>query len=454
VARRPPHRNATWALRFVLPIASLALAPVALAQEASRGDKPTSDTVEGLGGAMQQAFEPRARLIPRFPIVEEWVEKFPPFFRDTAISFQMRSFFWDSIDTDGNHAQAWAIGGEIDYTSGWIKDRLRIGAALYTSQPILAQPTREGSGLLRPDQRGYTVAGKAFAEFQMKDQNLKLYRQGIDLPYINGADSRMTPNTFEAYMVRGKIPNYPKIGTLNYVAGWISKIRRPRKAAGSNSSKGVATITLRASPNDRSYFGLTNHTNVDNLNIFYGEGSYIWNLPQGVGLRLDGQFTLEASIGEQELPGPSFLTGHLGLRLAASWRKAIFTVAGSWTAADAPLQKPWGFFPGYIGLMQRDFDRAGETAVLIGLSYDFSEVGVDGLSGFFNFAAGFDGREIDSSERFAGQQEFDITMDYRRKHGVLKGLWLRTRASYLHVEGAQRDAYQVRVILNFQVNIL
>ena len=55
------------------------------------------------------------------------------------------------------------------------------------------------AGLLREGQEGYTVAGQGYLEMRYGDgHTLKLFRQIVDLPYVNRAFTRMTPNTFES----------------------------------------------------------------------------------------------------------------------------------------------------------------------------------------------------------------------------------------------------------------
>ena len=123
-------------------------------------------------------------------------------------------------------------------------------------------------------------------------------------------------------------------------------------------------------------------------------------------------------------------------------------------------------FPGYLGLLQSDFNRAGENAFLVGLSYDFARVGLSGLSGFFNYAEGFDskisgmdsggdgGIRPDRSANGVDEREFNLTVDYRFQEGWLRGLWLRVRGSLLRSSIDGFDSEQVRVILNYDIPVL
>ncbi len=447
-------------------LSALLFAAPARAQEASRGERPTPDSVDDLGGALQGAFEPEEEELrpPLLPWVRRWMQKLPPFLRDTELVFNARTYYFDSWRPDDTRSQAWAIGGALSYRSGWAFDRIRLGAALYTSQRLVGPRDRDGTGLLRERQKGYTVAGQGFAELKLAENNtIRLYRQEVDLPYVNRADTRMTPNTFEAYLARGAIRDVPGIGELKFVTGWIQKIRKQsnntfrdmaEEAGVRGGDAGLATVTLRARPYEGFYFGLTNHLVPDAFNTLYGEGSWVGDISDEWQLRLEGQFTVQSSIGKEELERDPFDTWQLAGRIAASWKGFIFTAAGSVTGTDAELLKPYGLSPSYLALLLSDFDRAGEGAVLLGMSYDFERIGVRGLSSFFNLAAGFDATEPRSTEEFADQLEFNLTVDYRFHGKWIEGLWVRARYGFNTVEGARRDANEVRIIVNYDIPIL
>jgi len=71
---------------------------------------------------------------------------------------------------------------------------------------LYAPEDRDGTLLLEPGQDGYTVLGEAFADIRIIDGlNLTIGRRGIDTPFINRNDSRMTPNTFEEIVLQGRI---------------------------------------------------------------------------------------------------------------------------------------------------------------------------------------------------------------------------------------------------------
>ena len=108
----------------------------------------------------------------------------------------------------------------------------------------------------------------------------------------------------------------------------------------------------------------------------------------------------------------------------------------------------WGGYPGYLSLIHKDFNRAGEDAWLIGLSYDFSRLGLPGLSAFTNFASG---NTPDSGSRASyDQKEFDLTVDYRFSD-ALEGLWIRARTAHVDQDGDGEDSQDYRLIVNYSV---
>jgi hypothetical protein len=456
-------------VRRTIALAAVLLALAASsagAQEVNRGEAPTPDSVEDLGGAIEQGFEEEEVDDPRFPALNRAIAALPPFLRDTELRFLARTYYWDHWRTDNTEGLAWAIGGAVEYRSGWLFDALRIGAAVYTSQPLVAPEDKGGTGLLRPVQEGYTVAGQGYLEMKYAETNsLKLFRQEVDLPYVNKDDTRMTPNTFEAYLARGRKSGIRWLEDVSYTAGWIRKIRlrdqdrfQPMsEAAGDpDGDDGMASATFAIKPWENATFGVTNHFVNDAYNTFYVEGSHFRNLTDDWGLRLEGQYTWQKSTGSESSSAGSFDAWNAARRAAASWKNVIFTVAGSLTSKEQTVQSPWGLWPGYLGLMLSDFDRPGESAFLLGVSYDLKNVGVPGFSTFINFASGFDAVSVVGTRtaRFSDQREVDITFDYVFAKGTLKGLWLRARGAWRREDGAPRDDYQIRIILNYELSIL
>jgi hypothetical protein len=83
----------------------------------------------------------------------------PPFFRDTKLDVNLRSFYFDRHKFGDAESEAWAIGGATSYRSGWLADRVAAGATFYWSEPVYAPSDKDGTLLLKTGQEDYWVVG-------------------------------------------------------------------------------------------------------------------------------------------------------------------------------------------------------------------------------------------------------------------------------------------------------
>jgi hypothetical protein len=443
-------------LLVVLLVAS-AYAPAAVrAGEFAVEDRPAATSVEGMEGSLERGLAEK----PDRPVgpFRHRLRTLPPFLRDTRLGLRLRTYYFDRANVDGSEEETWAGGGSLSYQSGRWRGFFSVGAELFTSQRFYGPEDRDGLEMLRPRQIGLTVLGKAHVDLYYKEiLSARLYRQDFDLPYLNRHDSRMIPNTFEAYVLRSQIPHF------DFVAGHVTKMKTRgsrdfvsmSEAAGTESSKerGLTLMGARYQPREGISIGAIDYYAWDVMNILYAEAVYRRKLGDEIGLKLSGQLTHQRSIGE-ELLGDSFDTYVWGGRAALSHRDAILFVAFSSTSNDAEIQNPFGSYPGYVSLMRSHFNRAGELAWLVGASWHLKRVGIPGLSAFVNFARGTSALDGRSGDSLPNQQEFDLTVDYQLPEGRLKGFWLRLRYAFLDVDGDADPAHDFRVILNYQIPIL
>jgi hypothetical protein len=143
-----------------------------------------------------------------------------------------------------------------------------------------------------------------------------------------------------------------------------------------------------------------------------------------------------------------------GAKAALRYAGAALILAVSTTSTGADIRSPFGTYPGYVSLIDRNFNRAGEDAWLIGLTYDFGRVGAPGLSAFFNVAQGTGARDPATGEPRSNEREFDLTVDYRvTKKGWVEGLWLRLRGALVQ-DGGRTTEKEIRLILNYEFPLL
>jgi hypothetical protein len=184
------------------------------------------------------------------------------------------------------------------------------------------------------------------------------------------------------------------------------------------------------------------------MNIFYTEANAAWQTGDDFAVRFSGQYTRQKSSGE-ELIG-RFDTDVYGVQIGMSYRNTVLTLAHTKTANNSDIRSPYGGYPGYASVIIQDFNRAGEDAWLIGLSWNAAQLGLDGLTVFANYVTG--DTPNSGSAASPDQQEFDLTADYYFRGSIADGLWLRARAAFLNQEGPGAiDQQDYRLILNYSL---
>ena len=144
--------------------------------EASFEDAPAGSSVDQLDGSLARAVDVRARERTLFPRLKAALQNLPPFIADTELLFRARTYYLPLVETDGTRANAWTLGGKLRYRSGWWRERLQIGAGLYTSYKLVADDPLALTQLLRENEQGFTVFGEAFLRTVPKD-TLETMRQ-------------------------------------------------------------------------------------------------------------------------------------------------------------------------------------------------------------------------------------------------------------------------------------
>ena len=419
-------------------------------------ERPAPGSVKEERDPISTAFEKEEKRPSFFPKLKQRLDTLRPFWRDTQLSLKVRSYYFNRDNEGAGINKAWALGGALKYESGWWKNRFQLGLVGYTSQKLYGPEDSDGTQLLKPDQESFSVLGQAYVATRILDDiHLRLFRQTFNLPYVNKQDSRMVPNTFEAFLLRGK-----SVHNTDFIVGHVTKMKKRNaskfeymsEAAGFNkTNEGLTLAGARYSFREGINIGAVTEYGWDLWNTVYAEGNATLELSDRLGLKVSAQYTDQRSTGD-ELDG-DFSTYAFGGKIAVSYLGAILTLAVTSTDNERGTQSPFGGHPGFTSLMIKDFNRAGENAFLVGLSSDFSSLELTGLSAFINYARG--NTRNSGMNASPDQEEFDITVDYHFSRSPLKGLWLRFRAGFLDQEGpGSQDVEDFRIILNYEIPIL
>lgn len=377
-----------------------------------------------------------------------------PFLRDASLDFRLRVYDFRRDNGLETIADSLAVGTELTFTSGEWRERLSTVVTWHTSFGIDTTVGSGGSGLLGEGESDLSVISRAYLRYKFGELlSARLYRQDFNLPYINRQDSRMIPNTHEAYVLGylGK--------PLEWLAGHVTKIKKRdsedfvpmAEAAGvDGDDAGTSVIGARYTSAQKSTIGaFIQHTN-DLFTTAFSEASLRRTLSENWGLQLAGQLTNQWSVGGEKLG--DFSTYTWGLRGMLSYRGAVLTTAYTKTG-DAAILKPFGGTPGFTSSMLFDFDRANEEAWRIGLSQNFAKRGLPGVSLIVNYTEGRNATN-DIGELLPDADELNITADFRPEKGFFKGVWLRVRYANANRGSPVADREDWRIIVNYSVSAL
>jgi len=441
----------------------LGAVPQEVRAEASSAEQPTPKSVQDVFGLIERAFRKAPEAEVLFPRLQGAVEKRAPMLSGGRVVLEPRLYYFKRDNPDGSESEAFTGGGRLHFDTGWLYDFISLGGSYYRSDKIVGDDDKTGTGLLAFPQKSYDVLGEAYLSLRYDEQKATFYRQTLDLPYLNKNDSRMVPNTFEAYLLEGRFEDVPALGNVSYAAGYVDQIKlrtadefisMSDAAEADVADRGLITAGALLQPHPDYSIGAINHYVDDLFNTFYLESNYIRKLTDELEMRVEGQFTHQQSVGDDLLMGgTNFNTWAMGGQVWASWKGLMVKTAVSKNHDDQHIRNPYGSYPGYLSLMQTDFKLANEEAWLLGISYDFERVGWKGLSSFANYAEGRRARTAEGEE-LPDRKEFNITADYKVEEGLLRGLWLRVRWSNLDLSETGSDGEELRIILNFELPLL
>jgi hypothetical protein len=143
------------------------------------------------------------------------------FFEGAELVLKPRTYYLHRDYDAANTREGLALGGALEFRSGWWQDRVQLGATLSTSQTLYGPSSKDGTQLFKPGPEGFSVVSEAYATLRLGgDHGIRIGRQSLDLPYLGKHDLRMIPNTFEAV----GIGNKPGDG-FAYMAGYVDKIK-------------------------------------------------------------------------------------------------------------------------------------------------------------------------------------------------------------------------------------
>lgn len=366
---------------------------------------------------------------------------------------RVRTFYKKTETLTETEQQAWALGGFAGLRSPWFGDLFQFGVVGYTSQRLYGPAGEGGTLILTSSQGSITALGEAFGAVRLAGQTFMAYRQLIDRPFINPQDTRMLPNTFEAYTVTGAVDQ------LSYTGGYMTKMKTRASdsfvwasnvAGGTGPQKGViyAGATYRIA--ETGYVKIDEVYSIDVFNTFYVEGRYPFRIDDRTQAVLGGQYYPQKSVGDAQIG--SFSTWGYGLTAGLTHGPLGAQLYYTQTGRGLTSPDPYGDHPSYLNIQQIIFDTAGEKAWGIRANVDFAELGAPGLTATAIYAAGKDRINSSTGAPLPNHNETDVRADYAFAKGtLLEGLVATFRYSWLHQDGAAQTQTDLRAIVNYLV---
>jgi hypothetical protein len=450
----------------LLVAAAVAIASDAGAQSAKQEDPIPATPAQDLTAIQRTFTSPAPPPLTMFPELRERWKDTPAFLRDSKFDINFRSYYRDEVTnapSGSSIKEAWAAGGSVAAETGRLFDIVSLGAVLYTSFPIYAPQDRGDTGLLLPNQQGYAVFGQLYGRARLFETHYATVgRYLYDTPFLGPHDNRMSPNTFYGYTLTGTFGSGDNGGpTFRYGGGWIGAIK-PRDAidfqgmarkAGANADYGTGVLggTLTWGP---ASIGAVEYYTQDTLNIFYTEGKYGVSLGSDFNAIGAAQFAAQNSVGQNLLNGGTpFATNQFGAKVDLGYQTGILTLGYSVVNPGFAIQTPWSANPFYTDAQIQAFQRAGEQALMVGLSYVFTPIGLPGVAASVFYFNG------STSAPAAGaplvENEWDFNLEWRPNWKPLQGLWLRARygTSSVWQSNTRTNIDEVRLILNYNIKL-
>jgi hypothetical protein len=360
---------------------------------------------------------------------------------------------------NGKAQETWATAGWLWGRTGYWRDTLMLGGTVYADVPFYGPDDKDGGLLLKPGQKGFAVVGEAYGKLKFSEQVFTLYRQRIgsnpqkaagvrglqvDMNYLGSRDIRMVPHTYEAAMLNG-----PITGSLSYQFGYVDKVKdinsdkfvsMSRLAGVTTRDTGLWNGGLQWSPaKDMWVQGSYYHVD-DTIRIAYADFDWVSRIDKDSYWRVAAQYSDQRSEGANLLAGRAFKSWNGGLYGEYGWTWLRLYGAASSTGTGQAMRSPYSFGPFYIGQRIKTFNRAGEDALMAGVTFDLARLGLPGFSIDLNAA---DGRHaIDAATRAAlpKWREYDTDFIYLfPKESIVPNMRVRLRY------GTVREDFGTRV---------
>jgi len=369
------------------------------------------------------------------------------------VTGEFRNFYYDRDYDQSPKRQDIASGGMLYFRTSPLKG-ISAGITFYTGHDLLGlnDSGNDVYGLLAKDENGnhesFTVLAESFLQAEFFDTTIKLGRQELETPFVNGDDNRLVPQTTEAYTLVNK-----SIPSVMLTASYVAKM----KGKASTEFVGMTEYAEIEGGNEPVIIGGLVFDGVDNLSLqvwdfhavdfineIYLRADYSLPLSNEWAVFGSAQYLSQQDTGK--MLGGSQDTYTCGMEVGIKGH-GLQVSTGYGKVGKQDIFYPWGH-DFIVSLMVNDLSRAEEKGIMGVLKYNFDRIGLPGLTSRIRHLA-FDTPESGENASY-DFSETDLEVFYTFS-GQLDGLELKIRHAIVNKdESLGGDDYgDTRVMLAY-----
>lgn len=378
-----------------------------------------------------------------------------------------------------NYVKEWAHALMLNYRSGYTQGLVGFGldAQLYEAQKLDGGAGTGGSGLMprKPDGDSRSYQNKVNGVLKARISNTEFrYGQQQPLnPVFGYSDSRLLPHSFTGWSLNSKEFANLQIEAGHFTASSAQTQEHHDEELGLAFTNNRMLYTTRSAtyagmiytPNKASTISLYG-LNYENIWNQYYLG-YIFNQPINTNLAYDLSFNLYRTLatGERKAGDIDNTTGSLTQGLSYQGHRLALSYQQVW--GDEPFDHAGS--PGSYGQIwlaninqYQEFNGPNEKSVQLRYSYNFTNLGLPGLTFMTRYTKGWNIDGTHASAAYAGryganvkQWERDMDLGYVVQSGSAKGLSFLLRYAVHRTSGVStlRDLDDVRFITQYPFNL-
>ncbi|WP_257266183.1 OprD family porin [Endozoicomonas sp. ONNA2] len=420
------------------------------------------------------------------------------FIGDAKIDGKVQTVFFNDKNTSANTTSgAWTGAVWLNAQTGYLADFLNIGGSAYRVAKLEMKSGNQGSSeLLNADKEGFGKLGQAWVDFKLPESyegvsaDVKIGRQLVETGLISISGSRSVPSSWQGVDASVNMDNFNgKIAWVNEVSertqsgfhhivnaeneqiDWIVGMQlgytfdlANQRSLELQYNNGLARKYVNAHNGNVIFTTpLHNDSTLTLTGMYYysKQDGDLWNWTS-----TNAPFEDKAQSGNLNAVlehGPWTLNAgvtYTKAKTSSSNQQNGYQTIGNYDYNLGSNTEGAYNVPSNAIYSSFNFDK--ETAWMVGAEYDFSSMGINGLSLGYNYiyGSGMKARHIASNtEQDVNESESDLTLTYKLSQPELKGLQLKVEYAYYKNSDAfynatgQNEARDLRAWLSYSFAI-